>query len=592
MSRDPFYDYLRDTDAAWITHDGFSEDTGYVAGGANAGWHFCFAGYNSSPAFTTRAYVLGDIGPGNKWWHFDQQFRTASDTAYLRVSTEEFYGGNGQTKSVLRDIAAADSAETFYLAATGVSHRGFDRLAILCTADGRLFVHGEGYSQLTDNCNVFGLGPSTTPILGASRKIRPRFTQVLGDDGNLLGVRFTNCTIHSHAAAAVDSSGDVWFSGDPCRRSFASSSQFPDDPGGLLNWFRKAEFTQYEDATGTVTPNTPLKWKKIVMGPLTILGISSSNKLYAWGSFCLGKVFTSSTPHEISGFIDSATVTNQGSGYTTNPTVTVSAPEHPDGTTAQVSITRAGNVITGIAVTNSGWGYTSAPTITFTGGGGTGASATATIFGDDWKDCASVQAPALDTDESTTFRSEARECAAVSSAGQLYTVRNQYLNNTDSWARLSNALKGEAGDAGNTYDTVSLGINFGCVLHANATQSSRGTQFSVWGNLSAVNPGLEDLYALKPRSIGATAKSAGCFRFGVIVIEVPNTFIPQFGSRIWAIGAPPTGGRGYSSSSGVAGITNVQASDLFCTGSVAFFNRVESYDELGNRISPRDPDGT
>lgn len=592
MSTDPFYDYLRDTDAAWITHDEFSEETGHVAGGANAGWHFCFAGYNSSPASTTRAYVLGEIGPSNKWWHFDKQFRTAGDADYLRVSTEEFYGGNGQTKSVLRDIVAADSSETFYVAATGGNHRGFDRLAILCTATGRLFVHGKGYSTLTDNCNVFGLGPSTNPNAGASRKIRPRFTQVLGEGGNLLGVRFTHCTIHNHAAAAVDSSGDVWFSGDPCRRSFASASQFPDDPGGLLNWFRKAEFTQYKDATGTVTPQSPLKWKKIVMGPLTILGISSSDKLYAWGSFCLGKVFTSSTPHEVSGFVDTVTVTNEGSGYTTDPTVTASAPENPDGTTAQLSITRANNKITGIAITNSGWGYTAAPTITITGGGGTNATATATIFDGTWKDCASVATAALETNESTTLRSVARECAAVSSDGQLYTVRNQYLNNTDSWVRLRDSLKGEAGDAGNTYDTVSLGLNFGCVLHTTATQSSRGTQFSVWGNLSAVNPGGLDLYALRTRSMGTTAKACGCFRFGVIALGVPNTFIPQFGSRVFAIGASPTGGRGYGTVPGVATITNVQASDLFCTGSVAFFNRIASYDELGNLIAPQSPAGS
>ena len=77
------------------------------------------------------------------------------------------------------------------------------------------------------------------------------------------------------------------------------------------------------------------------------------------------------------------TLNNDGSGYTSAPTVTFSSPDVGSGTTATaVAITTTRNNITSIKevlITNAGSGYTAAPTITFTGGGGTGAAATCGI---------------------------------------------------------------------------------------------------------------------------------------------------------------------------------------------------------------------
>jgi len=75
----------------------------------------------------------------------------------------------------------------------------------------------------------------------------------------------------------------------------------------------------------------------------------------------------------------SITVTNDGSSYGSVPTVTISAPNLAYGTTASATATVASNKVTGITVTNAGSGYTSAPTVTITGGGGSGATATASI---------------------------------------------------------------------------------------------------------------------------------------------------------------------------------------------------------------------
>ena len=72
-------------------------------------------------------------------------------------------------------------------------------------------------------------------------------------------------------------------------------------------------------------------------------------------------------------------VTDGGSGYTDGNNldiVTISAPPNP-GTQATATATVSGGAITAITVTSGGSGYTSAPTVGFTGGGGSGATATA-----------------------------------------------------------------------------------------------------------------------------------------------------------------------------------------------------------------------
>jgi len=77
----------------------------------------------------------------------------------------------------------------------------------------------------------------------------------------------------------------------------------------------------------------------------------------------------------------SITVTNDGSGYTGVPTVTISAPNLAYGTTASAIATVVSNKVSAITIPvgGSGSGYTSAPTVTISGGGGSGAAATASV---------------------------------------------------------------------------------------------------------------------------------------------------------------------------------------------------------------------
>ncbi|NRP19905.1 hypothetical protein LPJGGPFB_03163 [Ensifer adhaerens] len=76
--------------------------------------------------------------------------------------------------------------------------------------------------------------------------------------------------------------------------------------------------------------------------------------------------------------IDTITITNGGSGYT-SATVAITGGGASGSGIATATATVVGGVVTGITITSYGFGYTSVPTVTISGDG-TGATATATLF--------------------------------------------------------------------------------------------------------------------------------------------------------------------------------------------------------------------
>lgn len=104
-----------------------------------------------------------------------------------------------------------------------------------------------------------------------------------------------------------------------------------------------------------------------------------NNKLF-WTDGSSYLQFTDGTDNHRQGTsVASITVTNQGNGYTSVPTVTIGTPTAGYGTTATAIATVVSNKVTAITVTNAGSGYLTAPSVTITGGGGSNAAATANI---------------------------------------------------------------------------------------------------------------------------------------------------------------------------------------------------------------------
>ena len=77
--------------------------------------------------------------------------------------------------------------------------------------------------------------------------------------------------------------------------------------------------------------------------------------------------------------VNEITIVSGGSGYTTEPSVTIGPPNLGGGVQALASAFIFNGQVVNIAINNPGSGYTSAPTVTITGGNGGGASATSVL---------------------------------------------------------------------------------------------------------------------------------------------------------------------------------------------------------------------
>jgi len=92
------------------------------------------------------------------------------------------------------------------------------------------------------------------------------------------------------------------------------------------------------------------------------------------------KTFTTNTTRSPTGEVTKITMTTQGSGYTSVPTVSFTSATGSGATATAVRGTgTTANKIIRIDVTNPGSGYQTAPVVSITGGGGSGAVATASI---------------------------------------------------------------------------------------------------------------------------------------------------------------------------------------------------------------------
>jgi hypothetical protein len=231
------------------------------------------------------------------------------------------------------------------------------------------------------------------------------------------------------------------------------------------------------------------------------------------------------------GSVASVTLTNPGNGYTTTPTVTLSAP--PSGgtqATASAAMTTVSNgQVASITLVAGGTGYTSAPAVTLSGGGGSGATATATV--------GLAGSPV----ESITVTNAGTQCysvppsVSITGGGGVGAVATAVLSSTAScvysWnptASCGNPWKGD------TETGITLSGGGGSGFSGTITFHSSGHSIT---SHSIQNPG--DGYTSAPTTAGGGSPdplTAGC-------VVTPNAIV---GKRLQSVNVT-NGGSGYTS---------------------------------------------
>ena len=168
--------------------------------------------------------------------------------------------------------------------------------------------------------------------------------------------------------------------GVPCSGSSAV-------PGGN-NWY-----TVYDDSSSSYTGGFKLanplsyKWTRISLKtnnntPVAANGASTTATQVCWNGSAQILLPTGVGANcRPSGSVIAINIQNQGSGYSSAPTLTIGAPSTggTQATAVPIMTTTGTGAVASINLTNAGSGYTSAPTVTLTGAG-TGAAAVATIY--------------------------------------------------------------------------------------------------------------------------------------------------------------------------------------------------------------------
>ena len=176
------------------------------------------------------------------------------------------------------------------------------------------------------------------------------------------------------------------------------------------------------------------------------------------------------------GSILSLTVTAGGSGYTSAPNVSISAPDEPSGTQATANATVSGNVVTSLVLTNVGSGYTNSSnvTVTITGGGGSNATATATLFNQVGSSIATFSGRVWIADERTVYYSAPDSYNDFGSvaAGNITLVDSTLHGNITQLVSANNFLYVFGQDSINVFSDVRVSSTTGDTLFSNTNISA------------------------------------------------------------------------------------------------------------------------
>jgi phage tail sheath protein FI len=139
------------------------------------------------------------------------------------------------------------------------------------------------------------------------------------------------------------------------------------------SWFTAANFLSYSNNILTVRQQTSNMKNAVAVPSGSISAVTMTNA----GSGYISTAAAPSVTVYTNGLITGASIGNGGTGYTSAPTVTISDGSGGGFGAAGYAEIAAGKVV-GVVITKAGADYTN-PVITFTGGGGTGATATAIL---------------------------------------------------------------------------------------------------------------------------------------------------------------------------------------------------------------------
>lgn len=238
---------------------------------------------------------------------------------------------------------------------------------------------GTGYLSVpTVNISGDGIGAAATAVISAGKVVKINVTNP-GIGYTTASVSFSGGTPTTGASATavlsytIDAitlgrTGD-YYKVAPNSRIVGScgiSDVIIDDSGLLFSSTPTVSFSGGggNGATGTATINDSVRTILITNQGAGYVGVSIS---FTGGS----GTGAAATATIVGGKIVSITITDQGSGYTSAPTV-VFTPIGGTPTTVAVAVATVSKGLTHINITNPGTGYTSEPTVILSGGGGSG----------------------------------------------------------------------------------------------------------------------------------------------------------------------------------------------------------------------------
>ncbi len=299
------------------------------------------------------------------------------------------------------------------------------------------------------------------------------------------------------------------------------------------SWYRTFDDSQSSAGAWNVTQPFDFKWVRVMlktnnMTPVAANGSSATTNQVCWDGKNQILLPTGYGPNcNRIGSVIGINVTNSGAGYTSAPTVTISAP--PSGTTATATANMqlvTQQMVSSITVTNSGSGYATAPTVTLVGGQGSGATA---HVGSDFIPANGAPVGTLSvTDSGTRCYATAPSVAFTSGGG--------------SGAAAAATLAGT--------DSCIAGITFSgpCARHKGETLSGVGLSGTVGSGFSATltfdtSNGYVTGYTIQSSGTGysvAPTSITGVSGCGSL------TFIPSLGRRVSTL-TLTSGGSGYTS---------------------------------------------